>query len=134
MTPDIQNAGHTTDFGIFYPLGYIVAAFASREDAFRVREDLLQGGYDPEDCVVEFAGTVAAAADKNLKDNTGWLARLGKSDEAVQLHLDAANEGATFLRIFAPHDLDAQRAMNVLRRVPFDLAHRYQRFAIEHMK
>ncbi len=69
----------------------------------------------------------------NLSTHTGWLSRLGKSDEAVRLHLDAANGGATFLRIFAPNDIDAERVMNVIRRAPFSLAHRYQRFAIQHM-
>jgi hypothetical protein len=123
-----------TDFGIFYPFGYIVAAFGRKEDAIRVQEHLLTGGYDAADCVLETGVEMAIAAGKNLEDNPGWLSRLGMSDEAVQQHLDAANQGATFLRIFAPGDTDVERAMNVVRRVPFELAHLYRRFAIEDMK
>lgn len=59
---------------------------------------------------------------------------MGKSDEAVQAHLNAAKQGAAFMLIYAPGDTDAERAMNVVRRVPFELAHRYRRFAIEDMK
>jgi hypothetical protein len=122
-----------TDFGIFYPHGYIVAAFHSQEDAQRVQDDLFRGGYEAADCIVVPGSDVATAATRNLSTHRGWLSRLGKSDEAVRLHLDAANGGATFLRIFAPNDTDAERVMNVIRRAPFSLAHRYQRFAIQHM-
>ncbi len=59
------------------------------------------------------------------------MARLGKSVAAVKKHLEAAQEGATFLLIYAPNDFDAERVMNVLRRRPYVLAHRYHRFAIE---
>jgi len=126
--------GKRTDFGIFYPVGYIVVAFPKHEDALRVQRDLLAGGYDPEDCVLYTSEEVAAAAQQNLSDHTGWLARLGKSDEAVQRHLEAAKRGAAFALIFAPGQTDAERAMNVIRRVPFELAHWYHRFAIEDLK
>jgi hypothetical protein len=122
------------DFGIFYPLGYIVVAFPKREDALRVQKDLLSGGYEPDDCVVYNSEEVASAAAQNLKENAGWLATLGKSDEAVQAHLNAAKKGAAFMLIYAPDDTEVERAMNVVRRVPFELAHRYRRFAIEDMK
>lgn len=129
-----EKGNKRTDFGIFYPLGYIVAAFPKREDALRVQQDLLTGGYDSDDCIVYKSEEVAAAAAANLKENTGWLATLGRSDEAVQAHLNAAKQGAAFMLIFAPDDTEAERAMNVIRRVPFELAHRYRRFAIEDMK
>jgi len=38
------------------------------------------------------------------------------------------------LLIYAPGDTDAARAMNVIRRVPFEFAHRYHRLAIEDLK
>jgi len=56
------------------------------------------------------------------------------SDDAVRVHLDAAKRGATFLMIYAPGELEASRAMNVVRRVPFSFAHRDHRFAIEEPK
>lgn len=120
-----------TDFGIFYPRGHIVAAFRRREEAEKVRNDLLAGGYDPEDVVLLGCEEVAEAARQNLEDHRGMIARLGKSDEAVRRHLQAAEKGASFLLIYAPGDLDSERAMNVMRRVPFAFAHRYRRFAIQ---
>jgi hypothetical protein len=129
-----KKSGRITDFGIFYPLGYMVVAFPEHEHATRVREDLLTGGYDSDDCVVYRSDEVVATASQNLAYNTGWLARLGTSDDAVRHHLESAKEGATFVLIYAPDDIEVARAMNVVRRVPFEFAHRYRRFAIEEMK
>lgn len=122
-----------TQFGIFYPRGHLVVAFKSDEHARKVHQDLLTGGYDASDCVLVPAEEVARSAQQNLEDHTGLLARLGKSDEAVRAHLQAARKGDTFLIIYAPDDLSAERAMNVVRRVPFEFAHRYHRLAIQVM-
>ena len=122
-----------TDFGIFYPVGYLVAAFPAQDEAERVRRDLLTGGYDPSDVRLYTCAEVAAATEENL-NHTGVLARLGKSDDAIRLHLAAAREGASFLLIYAPGDTDTTRAMNVVRRGPFNFVHRYHRLAIEDVK
>lgn len=52
----------------------------------------------------------------------------------MRTHLEAARQGDTFLLIYAPGDLESERAMNVVRRVPFEFAHRYHRFAIQVLK
>jgi hypothetical protein len=122
-----------TDFGVFYPTGYIVAAFEREEDAQQVRQDLMTGGYHPCECQIASAEFVAETAQHNI-DSTGFLARLGASIKFVESHLEAARRGATFLLIYAPIQLDAERAMRVVRRVPFILAHRYTRLVIEDLK
>jgi hypothetical protein len=117
-TKEAPLSKNMTDFGIFYPRGHIVVAFGKREDAEKVRRELMTGGYDPADCLLSTARDVAKRARRNLDDHTGFLARLGKSDEAVRQRLEAAKRGSTFLLIYAPGDLEAERAMNVVRRVP----------------
>lgn len=133
-TKDSPNPTEMTQFGIFYPVGYIVVGFPNRGDAQQVQRDLMTGGYDQDDCRLYSADEVADTAAHNLAANTGFLARLGWSDDAVQKHLDAAREGATFLLIYAPGDIESARAMNVVRRVSFVFAHRYHRLAIEELK
>ena len=123
-----------TEFGVYYPRGYLVAAFRRREDAERVRQDLLTGGYDAHDVRLFTGDEVARSAALDLERNSGILARLGRSAETVKAHLEAAREGCTFLFIYAPGDLELERAMNVVRRVPFELAHHYHRFAIHVLK
>jgi len=125
-----QGVLSTTDFGLFYPTGYMVIAFERYEDAEQSCRDLRIGGYDPVDCDLHTAEEVAEFDQRQL-DNAGLMARLGKSAKAVEKDLQAARKGATFLRVFAPNDLDAERVMNVVRRRPFIHVHRYHRFAIE---
>ena len=125
-----QGVLSTTDFGLFYPTGYMVIAFERYEDAEQSCRDLRIGGYDPVDCDLHTAEKVAEFDQRQL-DNAGLMARLGKSAKAVEKDLQAARKGATFLRVFAPNDLDAERVMNVVRRRPFIHVHRYHRFAIE---
>jgi len=129
-----KDPSEMTDFGIFYPRGHLVVAFTKKEDAERVQRDLLAGGYDPADCLLLTSQQVAEGAKRNLEDHTGMLARLGRSDEAVRKHLEAARQGDTFLLIYAPGDHESERAMNVVRRVPFEFVHRYHRFAIQVLK
>jgi hypothetical protein len=129
--PDPASDPRNRNFGMFYPFGYLVAAFPDQKDAQQVQQDLITGGYDEADCVLYTCKEVIAAAKTNLAENTGFLARLGWADEAVQAHLDAAKEGAAFLLIYAPGDTDTARAMNVIRRGPFEFVHRYHRFTIE---
>ena len=122
-----------TSFGIFYPTGWSVVAFPSRESAEQVRRDLLTGGYDEADCKLVRCDEVIPTAEAQLSD-AGWLAQLGKADEMVGRHLAAAKSGSTFLVIHTPSDSEAERVMNVVRRVPFDFVHRYHRLAIQEMK
>lgn len=128
-----RDLSQMTQFGIFYPLGYLVVAFPDEKDARQVQRDLMTGGYDEADCQFFSSTEVASAAQHNLAENTGFLARLGWADEAVQAHLDAAKQGSAFLLIYAPTDIETARALNVIRRVPFEFAHRYHRFAIEEL-
>lgn len=123
----------TTDFGLFYPVGYLVAAFPTQEEAERVRRDLITGGYDQADVQLYSCEEVTKATEQNLSQ-AGILARLGKSDEAIRMHLQAAKQGASFLLIYAPGDTETARAMNVIRRGRFNFVHRYHRLAIEDVK
>jgi hypothetical protein len=122
-----------TQFGIFYPTGWIVVALDDKTNAERVQRDLFAGGYDAQDCMLVGASEVIPSAQGQL-ENSDWLGRLGKADEMVETHLRAAAGGSTFLIVYAPTESEAERVMNVVRRVPFQFAHRYRKFAIETLK
>ena len=122
-----------TEFGIFYPTGWVVIAFPEIGSADRVRSDLLIGGYDDEECRLIRGDEVIPSAEGQLH-HANWFGTLGKADEALQLHVAAAKGGSAFLVVYAPTEDEAERVMKVVRRVPFDFAHRYRRFAIQDMK
>jgi hypothetical protein len=129
-----EKPQYPTSFGLFYPVGYLVVGFKSKEDALRVQQDLKTGGYEPDDCVFFSCKEVTEAATDNLEKNEGFLPRLGWADEAIKVHLETAKEGGSFLVIYAPDKLSSDRAMNVIRNVSFAFAHRYHRLAIEELK
>lgn len=122
-----------TSFGIFYPTGWTVVAFPTPDVAEKVRSDLLTGGYSEDDCKVFHADMVVPSARSQLS-GAGFLAQLGMADDIVRRHLAAAKDGSTFLVIYSPSEEEAERVMNVVRRVPFEFAHRYRRLAIEELK
>ena len=111
----------------------MVAAFPEKAAAEQVQRDFYSGGYEATDCKLVTADQVIPVAQDQLQD-AGWLARLGKADELLEEHLSAARSGSAFLVIYAPSDAEADRVMNVVRRVPFDFVHRYHRFAMQTMK
>jgi hypothetical protein len=127
-----EKPEYATSFGLFYPVGYLVAGFPGREDALRVQQDLMKGGYEADDCVFFSCKEVKEAAKENL-DQGHFLPRLGETDKIIERHLEAAKEGSSFLVIYAPDKVSSDRAMNVIRRVPFDFVHRYHRLAIEEL-
>lgn len=129
-----EKPQYPTSFGLFYPLGYLVVGFKNNEDALRVQQDLKTGGYEPDDCVLFSCNEVIEAATDNLEKNEGFISRLGWADEAIKMHLETAKEGGSFLIIYAPDKLTSDRAMNVIRRGSFELAHRYHRLAIEELE
>lgn len=122
-----------SDFGAFYPTGYILIAFERQEDAEQVCQALRDSGYDEQDCTIHEAEQVAEAARGNI-DNTGFMARLGKSVAAVKKHLKVAQEGATFVLVYAPSDDDAERVMDAVGDKPVVLAHRYHHLVIEDLR
>ena len=120
----------TSDFGALYALGYVVAAFPEGADALRVRKDLLTGGYDARD-VLHFEPQVAAHSLRGSLEQSGLLAEIGTSNETLRRQLALAETGCHFLLVHAPSREESDRAMNVVRRVPYRLAQKYHRFAIQ---
>lgn len=70
---------------------------------------------------------VAAVAERNLAENTGFLARVAWSDDAIRITSTRPRAGAAFLLIYAPGDSDTARALSVIRHGPFEFVHRYHR-------
>jgi hypothetical protein len=96
-----------TEFGAFYPINHILVAFEKEEDAQKVREDLMVGGYDSSECETAPCNWVGDAAQSNL-DSLGFMARIGASAEYVKRHLEVAKQGATFILIYAPSALEVE--------------------------
>jgi hypothetical protein len=130
MSNEHQPPSVPTQFGVFYPLGHVVVAFPSREDAERMRQLLLDGGYDERDVTLWSDSEVAVGA-RELRQSSSVIAKIfGAELEAMDKHIELADAGHTFLVAYSPSDLDTKRLMNVAHRFRYALAQKYDRFAI----
>jgi hypothetical protein len=130
MSNEDQRPSPPTQFGVFYPLGHVVVALESRDEAERMRQLLIDGGYDEADVTLWSSAEVAAGA-RELQQSAGMIARIfGAEMAAMDKHIALADAGYTFLVAYCPSDLDAKRLMNVARRFRYGLAQKYDRFSI----
>lgn len=118
------------DFGTFYPTGHMVVAFQQAEDAHRVMHDLEALEHRPVDMLEVGPREMADFAQKNLQE-AGVLAGMGTSVPTLRAFLEAARSGATFLILPTSDRLTAEHVMQAIHHVPFMLAERYHRLAIE---
>jgi hypothetical protein len=130
MSNEHQRPSPPTQLGVFYPLGHVVVALESREDAERMRQLLIDGGYDEPDVTLWSSSEVAAGA-RELQQSASLLARIfGAEIAAMDQHIELADAGYTFLVAYCPSELDTKRLMNVARRFRYGLAQKYDRFTI----
>jgi hypothetical protein len=130
MSNEHQPPPPPTQFGVFYPLGHVVVALQSRDDAERMRQLLLDGGYDERDVTLWDSSQVATGA-RELLQSASIIARIfGAELDAMHKHIELADAGYTFLVAYSPTDLDTKRLMNVARRFRYTLAQKYDRFSI----
>lgn len=125
-----EGAGPPTQFGIFYPRGYVVIALRTAEGADRLRRSLLEGGYAEDDIKTLDSARVLQGASADLESLSPLVRALGAEQEATESHRQGAAEGHTFLVAYAPSELDTERLMNVARRVGYVKAQKYDRFTI----
>src|SRR5688572_27347711 len=127
MSSEHQPPPVPTQFGVFYPLGHVVLALQSRADAERMRQLLLDGGYDEREVTVWDSAQVATEA-RELQQSASLLAKLfGAELEAMHKHIELADAGYTFLTVYSPTDLETKRVMNVARCFRYELAQKYDR-------
>ncbi|MGN6392467.1 MAG: hypothetical protein ACTHM9_09510 [Gemmatimonadales bacterium] len=119
-----------TQFGMFYPVGYLAVAFRHEDDAGRARDALVAGGYDSGDVQLVSAREVIAGATRSLETASPLVRVLGWERDALAAHAELAARGFTFILAYAPSNLDTERVMAVVRRFEYGLAHKFDRFAV----
>jgi hypothetical protein len=133
MTDESARAERPEQFGIFYPRGYVVLAFHTEADAERVRQLLIDGGYDEADVRMMDTARVLEGSTQDLENLNPIIKALGSEPGATRSHMEGAAKGQSFLIVYAPSELDAERLMNVARRVGYASAQKYDRFSISRL-
>jgi hypothetical protein len=130
MAKQSEQQKPPTQFGIFYPRGYVVVALRSADDAERMQWSLIEGGYAPEDIEILDTKRVLEGASTDLQHLNPLVRAFGSEVQATESHRAGAEAGHTFLVAYAPSDLDTERLMNVARRIGYVRAQKYDRFKV----
>lgn len=119
-----------TSFGAFKPVGNLVAVFEDPDSAARARTDLQSGGYQPDEITLMRSVEFTKLLD-DMREEQNAIALLGSELRKTDEFLAHAENGATFLIIYAPSDEETKRAMRVVSRYNYHFALKYGHLLIE---
>ncbi len=126
----VRDMGRALEGGVFYPAGYIVAGLQSQADAERLCSVFRQAGYDEQDCWVVSPHTMLSTAETDM-ESSSVIAILGSSLQVRRRQIELAEEGCSFLLVYAPSEAERTRVLRVLSQVPVRYAIHYHRLTIE---
>lgn len=131
--------GSDTQWGVFYPRTYLLAAFANWERAQSARRKFTNGGYPDEDVIAVSGGEVVNFADEYLKKHGLWtvfmteVSRFIDTEATYADHdLELARRGAAFVAIRCPTDEEKNRAWQLLSPLEPLVARYYGADGVEH--
>jgi hypothetical protein len=133
--------GSETQFGIFYPRGYLVAIFPDYHAAELAERQVRNSGI-PESEVIAVPGQdVVDWTEENLVKKGLWgtlmqeLSRLFATEEIYNRNdLEHAKQGAAFLAVHCPSDAKKDSAWNIIKGASLPLAARHYSFGgVDHL-
>ncbi len=119
-----------TAYGVFKPVGHVLASFPTERDARSAVEALKQAGFS--DVAFYPAADVLERAERDIQD-AGVLASIGQELNIAKQHRDLAEQGHPFVSVLAPEDDEAQRAADIVARYNADRAQKFGRLIIEEL-
>lgn len=121
-----------TSFGVFNPVGHIVAAFRTAHDMESAAEALAELGMTPAELVRYTPQEMSAQVDLQ-KQGAGLMASFGQELNLIKAHGALAQNGCSFLVVHAPNDERAAEVATVAKAQRAVVAQRYGRFIIEEL-
>lgn len=119
-----------TAYGVFKPVGHVLASFPTERDARAAVDALRQAGF-PEVAYYS-ADEVRERAERDI-ERAGVLATIGQELNLVKQQRDLAREGHPFVSVRAPEDDAARRAADIVARHHADRAQKFGRLIIEEL-
>ncbi len=126
----MKDSNSQTAYGVFKPVGHVLASFPTERDARSAVQALKEAGF-PE-VAYYTADEVRERADRDIA-NAGLLASLGQELNLVKQQRDLAEEGHPFVSVLAPEDAAARRAADIVARYNADRAQKFGRLIIEEL-
>jgi hypothetical protein len=126
----MSKADHPQSFGTFKPVGHVVVAMPDDERAARAVQDLRAAGFDAEDILVYTAAEEGGEMERMLSHASDF-AGFGYEVVLMRKYKQLAQDGASWLIVFAPDDGRHQRVAEVVRSHGALMAEKYHRLAVE---
>jgi len=126
----MNESNSQTAYGVFKPVGHVLASFPSERDARSAVAALNEAGF-PEVAYYP-ADEVLARAERDI-ERAGVLATIGQELNLVKQQRDLAREGHPFVSVLAEADDAARRAADILARFHADRAQKYGHMIIEEL-
>jgi len=123
------SARKIAEGNVFYPTGYIVAAFTERSSALQALE-ALQAASGNIECTFVPGDMLQKEALHELEQHHP-IAILGHSLQTLEKHLELAREGCDFLLIHASTTAEQALVIRALTGIPVRFAVKYGLFVIE---
>lgn len=119
-------------YGVFKPVGHVIASFASDADARAASDALLHDGFAAGDLVFYTPQQMQRQAQADI-DHAGALAAIGQELNLVKANLELAEQGHSFLVIKANGDAATERVAAIALRFHASRAQKYGHLTIEEL-
>ena len=119
-------------YGVFKPVGHVIASFPTDADARDARDALLADGFEASAIVSYSPAQMKQQADTDI-EQAGVLAGIGQELNLVKAHRELAERGYSFLVVKAPVEDDAQKLADICSRFNANRAQKYGRLMIEEL-
>ena len=126
----MTKADHPQSLGAFKPIGHVVVAMPDDDRAALAVRELLAEGFDRDDILEYTAAEENDEMDRMLQ-HTSDFAGFGYEVTLMRRYKELATQGASWLIVFAPEDVQAERVAVAARRHGALLAEKYHRLVIE---
>jgi hypothetical protein len=126
----MNNSNSQTAYGVFKPVGHVLASFPNERDARSAVAALKEAGF----ANVAFypAQEVLERTERDIA-NSGVLANIGQELNLVKQQRALAEEGHPFVSVLAEKDDEARRAGDIVARYNADRAQKFGRLIIEEL-
>lgn len=126
----MTKADHPQSLGAFKPVGHVVVAMPDDARAARAVTALLAQGFEREDILEYTAAEENDEMDRMLQHASDF-AGFGYEVTLMRKYKALAEEGASWLIVYAPDEAHAGRVADVVREHGALLAEKYHRLVIE---
>ena len=128
----MSHSRSQTSWGVYSPLGCVLASFPTEDDARAAIAELKAAGFDGDDVVYQSAEEVRRRATFDIV-HSGLLARIGQEVNLAKARRERAQEGHPFVAVYAPGTAAAQRVAEIARHWHADCAQKFGRLIIEEL-